>query len=499
MARRALFMVAAAAALAFPTTAAARDDTVRSFDGTKIVLSFFPASGLKKGHRAPTVMIGPGWSSPRDSADSSGLDAFGYLGPKPFIDAGYNVLTWDPRGFGDSGGTVEVDSPKFEARDVQRLISYVAHQPEAKLDGRKDPRVGMEGPSYGGGIQLVSAGLDRRIDAIIPVIAWHSLVTSLDKEGSAKAGWGSILYGLGVEGSHNRLDPHIHDAFEEGVTTGRISEKNRRWFASRGPGTRLVSRIHIPTMLVQGTADTLFTLHEAIENYRILRGNHVPVRMLWFCGGHGTCLTDPGDMSVVHQAMLDWFARYLRGKNVKTGPRFEWVDQDGSWRTAPDWPVPHHRSLNAVGSGPLPLSAGSDPGNPIAATPSPDAFNLTIPAPTKRQRYAVGVPRLRIVYSGTAAPDANTFVYAQIVDVTRGVVMGPVVRPIPVKLNGAQHTLRRSLEAVAWTVRPGDVYELQLAPSTQVYGPQRSAGAIQFSKVKISVPLLNRDAAIKTP
>jgi ABC-2 type transport system ATP-binding protein len=497
MVRRVVLLLVASA-LVFPVTAVARDDTIKSFDGTKIALSFFPAPDLKHGQRAPTIMIGPGWSQSRSSASDPGLDAFGYAGPKLFLDAGYNVLTWDPRGFGQSGGTVESDSPRFEGRDVRRLITYVAHQPEAKLDGRRDPRLGMEGASYGGGIQLVSAGLDRRIDAIIPVIAWHSLVTSLAKDGSPKAGWGSILYSLGEEGSHHRLDPHIADAFEQGLSTGQIPADDLAWFRSRGPGDRLVRRIHVPTLLVQGTADTLFTLQEAIWNYRILRHDHVPVHMMWFCGGHGTCLTSPGDPSVIHNAMLKWFAKYLRGKSVRTGPRFEWVDQTGKWRTAPDWPIPHHRSLSASGSGNLPLTAGEESGDPIAATPSADAFNLPIPAPKKGQSYAVGAPRLRLTYSGTAAPEADTYVYAQIVDLTRGVVMGPVVRPIPVTLDGKQHRIARKLEAIAWTVSPGDRYELQLAPSTQVYGPQRSAGLVNFSSVRVSVPLLDRNAHIRS-
>jgi ABC-2 type transport system ATP-binding protein len=484
------------AVLALPATAAARDDAIRSFDGTKIALSFFPAPDLKSGQRAPTIMIGPGWSQPRSSASDPGLDNFGYAGPKVFLDAGYNVLTWDPRGFNDSGGRVEADSPGFEGRDVRRLITYIAHQPEAKRDGPRDPRLGMEGASYGGGIQLVAAGLDRRIDAIIPVIAWNSLVTSLDKDGSPKAGWGSLLYALGEEGSHHRLDPHISDALTQGLATGRIPPDDRAWFRSRGPGDRLVRQIRVPTLLVQGTADTLFTLQEAVRNYRILRANHVPAHMIWFCGGHGTCLTNPGDTSVLHTAMLNWFAKYLRGRHVRTGPRFEWVDQGGNWRTAPDWPVPHHQSLHASGSGNLPLVAGDGSGTPIAAAPSAQAFNLPIPAP-KRNRYAVGTPRLHLTYSGTAAPNRRTFVYAQIVDLTRGVVMGPVVRPIPVNLDGKQHRIGRGLEQIAWTVKPGDRYELQLAPSTQVYGPQRSSGLVRFSSVKLSVPLLDRGAHIR--
>ena len=72
---------------------------------------------------------------------------------------------------------------------MQALIEYVATAPEALLDGPGDPRVGMAGSSYGGGIQFATAAIDQRVDAIVPDIAWHSLVTSLAKEGAFKAGW----------------------------------------------------------------------------------------------------------------------------------------------------------------------------------------------------------------------------------------------------------------------------------------------------------------------
>ena len=96
---------------------------------------------------------------------------------------GYNVLTWDPRGFGQSTGTIEIDSPNYEARDVSRLIDWVSTRPGVQLDAPGDPRMGMVGGSYGGGIQFVTAAQDCRIDAIVPEIAWHSLTTSLDKAG----------------------------------------------------------------------------------------------------------------------------------------------------------------------------------------------------------------------------------------------------------------------------------------------------------------------------
>ena len=135
-------------------TAAARDGYVTSFDGTKIVYSFFPDPSLQPGQRAPTVMFGPGYSSARSSSSDATVQAL--------LANGYNVLTWDPRGFGDSTGDVELDSPAYEARDVSALIDLIAQQPEAQLDKPGDPRLGMVGASYGGGIQLTSAEIDPR-------------------------------------------------------------------------------------------------------------------------------------------------------------------------------------------------------------------------------------------------------------------------------------------------------------------------------------------------
>ena len=41
----------------------------------------------------------------------------------------------------------------------------------------------------------------------------------------------------------------------------------------------LLSKVKIPTLITQGTADTLFTLKEAIRNYASLRSRGVPVKM----------------------------------------------------------------------------------------------------------------------------------------------------------------------------------------------------------------------------
>lgn len=464
-------VLAAVLLLASAAPAAARDEVVRSFDGTELHVSFFPA---KEGKRAPTILMTHGWAGRRDRSPNPALH-----------DAGFNVLTWDSRGFGDSGGTVTIDYFKNEGRDVRVLLNWLARQREAKLDGRRDPRVGMYGGSYAGGIQFVAAAIDRRIDAITPSIAWHSLLTSLYREETVKGGWSSILYGAGQ--ATGRLDPHIASAFGSGATTGTLSAEDRAWFQSRGPGA-LVKRIKVPTLILQGTPDTLFTPSEGIDNYRILRRKKVPVKMLWFCGGHGTCLTGEGTAGHVERRAVAWLQRYvMRRRKVKTGPGFEWLADDAVWRSARSFPPRAGAPVVGEGSGTLAVSpADTLSGAPTAAGPAINAVNVAIPEATAQ---VVGRPRLRLTYSGTGTA---THVFAQIVDESRNLVLGNQVTPIPVRLDGAAHTITRSLEGVAASLAPGRRYRLQLIGGSQVYGPARGVGAITFSAARIALPTTSR-------
>src|SRR3954463_436201 len=386
-----LALAALAALLVAAPSAQARDATITSFDGTTIVLSFHPSPS---GAKVPTILEGHGWGGSRQTDPNAASDeGTGNVGVGALRRAGFNVLTWDSRGFGSSGGTVTVDSPDAEAKDVSALIDWLAKQPEAELDKAGDPRVGMNGSSYGGGIQWVPAARDARVDAIPPNISWNSLVTSLDKDDSLKFGWGSLLCGLGLEGSLvpgglmgpdgpelSRLDPHVFNTCVSGTATGVMAPADRAWFAAHGPDT-LLSKVKIPTLITQGTADTLFTLKEAIRNYASLRSRGVPVKMVWFCGGHGVCLTGSGPAGHVEHAVLTWLARYLkRDASVATGPRFEWLADDAKWRSAADYPLPRRGSLAAVtGQKTLPIAPTSPSGGLILATPAANSVEVALP------------------------------------------------------------------------------------------------------------------------
>lgn len=518
MARTAVWSLAAwAAALLLAAEAGARDAVVESFDGTPIVTHFYPGEGASASRPAPTVMVGPGWSmsgeTNQGSTDGGIAENFGLTPIGVFIEAGYNVLTWDPRGFGGSGGTVMIDDPDFEGRDAQALIEFIAGQPEAMIDDPriKDPRVGMAGGSYGGGIQLVLAGIDRRVDAIVPTIAWHSLPSSLFQDDALKLGWATVLVAAGAQGATlpglgspagpqtGHHHPRFYSTVVEGTSTGRVSGANKAFFADNGPD-HLLRRIKAPTLIVQGTVDTLFPLDEAIRNFRALNNNTratgrrnarrgLPVKMIFFCGGHGVCFTGDAPDGYVEKRTIAWFDRYLRGdRDVRTGPRFAWVADDGATRRSRRFPGLRAGTLRGEGSGTLPIAPGpSGGGGALFATPSPVSVEVEIPGPDE-DANALGAPKLNLTYSGNAAP-ARTFVYAQIVNPRTNQVLGNVTTPIPLTLDGERRVVRRRLEWVAGRAPAGGGYTLQLAPDSTVYDIQRSAGVVDFEEIDIAIPL----------
>ena len=198
--------------------------------------------------------------------------------------------------------------------------------------------------------------------------------------------------------------------------------------------------------------------------------------MLWFCGGHGVCLTGAGHPGPHRAAVVAWLKRYVAGDtSVDTGPKFEWLADDAQWRSAADYPVAaghadhRHRQRHA--------RAQPRRRRRPARSPPPgravNAVNVAVPPPSAPTQI-VGEPQLALTYCGHRR-SRRRHVFAQLVDEARGVVVGNQATPIPVTLDGQPHTITRPLEAIAASAPAGAKYTLQLIGGTLLYGPVRAA------------------------
>jgi ABC-2 type transport system ATP-binding protein len=549
-----------------------------SFDGTPIVYNLFEPLHPGTGAVYP-ILEGPGWGSA------------GATSPDPALIAHrYAELTWDPRGFGESGGVAEVDSPSAEGRDVSALIDKVlTGRPEIATDraGRDgqpryandrpgsntygQPVVGMTGGSYGGGIQFATAAFDDRVKAIVPVATWNNLNYSLWPNNVIKLGWGELLYGAGlgdsaaehVQGDVNQAaltsgnpfsggdggmqvggyDPNIHYSEATGAALGYPTSQTIAWFGQRsqavygaGPSGHVGD---VPTLLIQGTVDTLFNLNDAWANYVEIHGRYpsLPLKLIAFCGGHVSCPTGAppaganysdiagksspvgagkSAATFVENQTVDWFDHYLRGKGASDGmpARVVYQDQNGNFYPASTFPTASVPGSAKIVSAPLSGTlvdhgapsgagpAGVDTAVTDGATNSSDPGQLTVPvlrAPAHANVPVVGIGHLtaKVTVEGAA-----TELFFRLIDKDTGDVLDLQTQPLRVDNldmqglgSGADvppgpQSVSLDLAGTAYDLPARDTLELQVSTSTDSFSPSRGSALVTLAGGTVSVPTL---------
>lgn len=353
-------------------------------------------AGVDAQHPAPAVLTTNGFGG---SKSDGSTDATG----KAFAQRGYVGLAYSGLGFGKSGCLISLDDPRIDGRAASALVDFLAGTRAAddgttidyvSADKKGDPRVGMIGGSYGGAIQMATAAVDHRVDALVPLITWNDLAYSLDPQNAAerdvpgvfKWQWtnGFYLMGEGQPLLEPSLDPSrvnrlgclhfVDDACEtiRTLNSGRYPADKTRALLTYARSVSPVSYlkdVKAPTLLVQGQADSLFNLNEARASYETLRARGTTAKMIWQSWGHSGGLTDPAsgelnlsqgnlETSYVGRRILAWFDRYLhQDKGVDTGPAFayyrDWIDDpDATYATASAVPA-LSRKLYLSGDGKL--------------------------------------------------------------------------------------------------------------------------------------------------
>jgi ABC-2 type transport system ATP-binding protein len=321
------------AAASGPGPVTARDVRISVTDGPHddehVVLdaTFFTPSGTG---RVPAILLAHGFGETKDNVRPEA---------ESLAQAGFAVLTWSARGFGASTGQIALDSPDYEVKDVEGLVGWLAARPQVLLDHPGDPRVGIAGDSYGGGIALLAAAYDHRIDGVVAQSTWNNLATALfpnaaaggsPADGVFKKQWASLLFAAGAGASRSgqagpgaaglkgtggdaggslcgRFLPSICAMYQQVALRGMATPQAIATLDASSPSS-VASRMTAPTLLMQGEQDSLFGLDQADANYETLRHNGTPADMVWFAGGH-----DGGDQETARVAALTaaWFHRWL--------------------------------------------------------------------------------------------------------------------------------------------------------------------------------------------
>ncbi|MGW1378788.1 CocE/NonD family hydrolase [Streptomyces sp. NPDC002446] len=394
-------LTAPAAAVADPYTVTALKVTVRAGDRDCTVdADVYRPSGVDAGHPAPAVLTTNGFGGSK--ADGA-TDAIA----KAFAARGYVALAYSGLGFGKSSCPISLDDPHIDGKAASRLLDVLAGARAADdgtridyvtKDGRRDPRVGMIGGSYGGAIQMATASFDHRVDALVPLITWNDLSYSLSPNNAGRARgvsralpgaykwqWTNGFFLLGE--SQGFLHPNLARpraggkgclhyveracAIKRVLDSGRFRRGATQDFLAYTRSVSPVSylkSVKTPTLLVQGQADTLFNLNEATATYRTLTSQGTPAKMIWQAWGHSGGLQNPAkgelnlaqgnlETSYVGQRILAWFDHYLHHRATDTGPAFayyrDWVTDGPAYATADGIPQRGTQRLYLSGDGKL--------------------------------------------------------------------------------------------------------------------------------------------------
>ncbi len=518
---------------------------------------------------APTVLLAHGFGGSKDSVDGEARD---------LAARGYTVLAYSARGFGDSTGSISLNDPDREVADARGLIDWLAEQPEVELDAPGDPHVGVAGGSYGGALALSAGGTDPRIDSIAAAITWNDLgqalfpnygVTSAEGRealgdtvtpaaaeyggpGVLKRGWAGVFFGVGAasappggsgddgtdsgtaEGTSacGRFAPEFCDAYTQSAVTGIPSQELLDLLTAHSP-IAVASNITAPTLLVQGTQDTLFGLDQADATARQIAaaGGNVTVR--WFDGGHDAGGTD----STSDQAIADFFDTTLRDTDTGAGTGTEpfvystqrAADERGGDRnrrmTAPDYPgltddsdptrtrsvtfTPAAENQSIIRPpGASPSAISSVPGlgsvlSTLGSTGAGAALTADLPGqsatftsdPVDTSVTITGAPRVNLRVASLAAPD-QAVLFAKLYDVapngTRtlpGGAVSAIRLPATEGIDPVDVTV--ALPGISYTVQQGHRLELSISTTDQAY-------AVPLEPAQFSVAMADNTIALPT-
>lgn len=294
---------------------------------------------------------------------------------------GYVVMSYTSQGFGDSSSCIALDGLDYDVKNASSLIDIMADMDIVAKDAPGDPKIGMLGGSYGGGLLALVGGTDPRVDALAIGRTWHTLQFSLDpnnwiadtatpynldnyEQGVFKREWTSLFFGLGVlapaQGTGG-CDPITQQMEFPGAVpcpgyipgiceinamlevTGDANDAGRT-IIGRSSFQNVIDDLTTPTMFLQGLPDTLFTPTEATAGFTALQQRGVDTAMIWHSGGHGGYQALDGEAeayggqydetpeaqarfgaSYLPRRTLQWMDKYVRGMDaLDTGPAFAW-------------------------------------------------------------------------------------------------------------------------------------------------------------------------------
>ncbi len=289
-------------------------------DGTRLAGDLFYPRDRKEGEKLPALVLCHGWGGVKAHLNPQ-------IAPR-FAAAGYIVLTFDYRGWGESdsrlvvtgampkptkGAPVEVSAtairevvdPFDQQEDIDAAISFILGEP-----GVDTSRIGIWGSSFGGGHVVWRAAHDDRVHCVVAQVgamdAREGVLRMIAEKGKSVAD---------IETDRTRRARGELPPVPQGVDQApglRGTPYNERFV--RFVPWEHAHKIKVPVMLIDASKEHYFDIREhSGKVHEILKGK-VPVEyhVLDQITHYGVYQGKPLD--AVMALEIPWFDKHLKGK-----------------------------------------------------------------------------------------------------------------------------------------------------------------------------------------
>ena len=277
-------------------------------DGTRMSGDLFHPTNQNFGDKLPAIILCHGWGGVRSHLNG----AYAPL----FARAGYVVLTFDYRGWGDSDSRLvlkekmphpdstgmvtvraqairELVDPFDQTEDIIHCIDFLSGEP-----GVDPNRIGLWGTSFGGGHVVYVAANDKRVKCIVSQVpsmdgSWAAFYP--DQNASKRA----------IQRARGEIDP-----VPQGVN--KIGQLRGTPFLSRIAEYRPVefaAKLKIPILIIVAEKEELMDNRLHGEKVYQLVKDRVPSRYVIFSGTHFE-IYGRGRLESIRMA-IEWFDQYL--------------------------------------------------------------------------------------------------------------------------------------------------------------------------------------------
>jgi dipeptidyl aminopeptidase/acylaminoacyl peptidase len=299
----------------FPTVLQ-REITLWS-DGTRLSGVLLYPKDRKEDEKLPAIVLCNGWGGTKAFLMRSGI------APR-FAEAGYVVINYDYRGWGDSDSRLvvrgkmakpdkngyvtvkaqairEVVDPVDQQDDIDAAVSYVHGEPMVDKD-----RIGIWGTSFGGGHVIYRAAHDSRITCVV------AQVGSMPDDWTKRYPDGlKNVYQQKSDRARGLAEPVPQGGGSPGVLRGTPYSERIALF---NPG-QYADRVKVPTLLIDAEKEHYFKIKDNSGRvHEILKKNGVPTDYHVLKGKKHYDVYSGETLDEVMKFEIPWFDKYLKGE-----------------------------------------------------------------------------------------------------------------------------------------------------------------------------------------